>query len=83
MELLFTSCPIIAKQVFEKLNYNSLRNCKQVSKSWNNYIDEENVFWTHVAKIPRTLSNGSTFLHLAAIKGQTKIFKNLLGHLHF
>ena len=35
----------ITEQIFEKLGTKSLKNCRKVSKSWQNCVDDQNILW--------------------------------------
>ena len=72
-----TKYPNLAKLVFEKLDNKTLGNCRKVSKSWHNCIENDHTSWIQIVKIPRILKNGLTHLHLAAIRGQILIFNNI------
>ena len=47
--------PHIAKQVFEQMDNKSLANCREVSKTWMNSVDEENFSWTRISSFPKVL----------------------------
>ena len=40
--------PHISEKIFEKLNINSLKKCREVSKSWEECIDNENILWKRI-----------------------------------
>ena len=40
----------IAEQIFEKMDEKSLRNCREVSKTLQNFIDIRNILWYKIAK---------------------------------
>ena len=42
--------PHISEKIFEKLNINSLKKCREVSKSWEESIDNKNIIWKRVVK---------------------------------
>ena len=37
--------PFSVEKIFEQLNKGSLRSCREVSKSWLDSIDSQNLFW--------------------------------------
>ena len=41
----YTRFPHIAKNILKKMNKKTLRNCRLLSKSWQEYIDNENLLW--------------------------------------
>ena len=36
----------VAEQIFKKLDNKSLTNCREVSKSWRDCIDDRNLSWS-------------------------------------
>ena len=68
----------IPEQIFEQLDSRSLKISREVSKSWQNYIDEKKFQLIQMVKIPKSLKNGETPLHLAAKKGDFKMFKDMI-----
>ena len=68
----------IPEQIFEQLDNRSLKISREVSKSWRNYIDEKKFQLIQMVKIPKVLKNGETLLHLAAKKGDFKMFKDMI-----
>ena len=74
--------PHIAEKIFEQLDNKSLTNCREVTKSWQNFIDEINIIWIRIVNIPTILSDGDTYLHLAAQTGQTEVFGEILDKEH-
>ena len=61
--------------MFQKLDDESLFKCREVTKSWQDIIDERNYPWLRIVTIPTILNDGNTYLHLAAAKGQIEAFK--------
>ena len=74
--------PHIAEKIFEQLDNKSLTNCREVTKSWQNFINEINLIWIRIVNIPTILSDGDTYLHLAAQTGQTEMFGEILADEH-
>ena len=74
--------PHIAEKIFEQLDNKSLANCREVTKSWQNFIDGINLIWIRIVNIPTILSDGDTYLHLAAQTGQTETFAEILAEEH-
>ena len=70
--------PHIIDQILEQLDNKSLIYCKEVAKSWKEYIDVKNVSWIKIVKIPEILQNGNTYLHISASTGQLKMFEIFL-----
>ena len=70
--------PHIFEQIFEKLDDEGLTKCREVSRSWKSVIDEKKFPWIRIIKIPRVIRNGNSYLHVAAEKGQTDMFEEIL-----
>ena len=64
----------ITIQIFEKLDGNSLKRCREVSKSWKNTIDCYNILWDYIVK----KNEANNTLQLAIKKGHTKIVQMLI-----
>ena len=45
----------ITEQIFENMDDQSLKNCREVANSWQNCIDNQNILWSKIAK-----KNGGT-----------------------
>ena len=75
MEVLTLRIPHVAEQIFEQLDTKSLTNCREVAKSWRNFIDNKNFPWLQIINIPSVLKNGDTILHVAARIGHTEILE--------
>ena len=67
--------PHITEKIFEQMDTKSLTNGREVSKSWQEYIDNKNMSWIRILNIPKILQNGDTYLHLAAKTGQLEMFE--------
>merc|ERR1712062_347882 len=52
-----------------------LKNCREVSKSWQKSIDNKNFAWLQIVNIPSFLEKGNTYLHVAAKTGLSEIFE--------
>ena len=64
----------ISEQIFEKMDNKSLKNCREVAKSWQNCIDNRNILWNKIAK-----KNGSTkSFQLACQNGHHKLANVLI-----
>jgi len=48
MEELFEEFPPSAKQIFEELDNRNLAKCRTVCKSWQKFIDDENIVWNRI-----------------------------------
>ena len=73
--------PHLAQQIFNRLDDSVLVKSREVARTWLDFIDEEKnrvSSWLRIVDIPTTLSNGNTYLHLAASCGQIDIFKDML-----
>ena len=44
--------PHIALRIFEQLDNKSLTNCREVSRSWQKFIDDNHLSWIRIVKIP-------------------------------
>ena len=48
-------------------------------KSWKKLIDERRYPWIRIVNIPKRLSEGNTYLHIAAKNGQIEIFTKIIN----
>merc|ERR1712051_203 len=64
----------ISEEIFEKMDITSLRNCREVSKSWQECIDNQDILWNKIAK----KENGNTAFELACKNGHSKMAKVLI-----
>ena len=78
METFITRFVHIANQVFDQLDNQSLKNSREISKSWKEFIDHKNLSFIRIVKIPETLKKWETYLQLAAKSGQLSIFEMIL-----
>ena len=78
MEDLIQRFPHIAEQILEQLDNKSLANCKTVSDSWQNFIEDRNFTWIRITKLPSVLNHGNTYLHLAAKTGHITVIAYLI-----
>ena len=65
---------LITEQIFEKMDENSLKNCRKVAKSWQNCIDNRNILWNKIAE----KNGGNASFLLACQKGHFKMAKMLI-----
>ena len=75
----------IASQIFDQLDSRSIKNSRQVAKLWKNCIDDKNISWIRILKIPninipKSPGSRETCLHVVAKTGQSEIFEMLLEH---
>ena len=70
--------PHIVKQIFEQLDYQSLRNVRGAAKSWRKSIDSNNLLLIQFIKIPIILHKQDSYLHQAVRKGQSDVFEIIL-----
>ena len=68
----------ITDQIFKQLDSKSLKNCKEVAKSWQEVINNKNLSWIQIINIPKIPQNGDTILHVCARTGQTEMFEKML-----
>ena len=64
----------ITEQIFEHLDKQSLKDCRVVSKSWQESIDNKNILWTEVFK----KSDCNNAFQSSCKNGRTKIAKFLM-----
>ena len=50
MEEVFLRFPHIGKQVFKQLNNENLTKCREISKSWEEFIDNQKLPWIRLMK---------------------------------
>ena len=70
--------PHMMEQLLQKLDSEDLAKSREVSKTWQKFIDRKMYQWLRIVNIPTILSNGNTYLHLAAQYGQVDKFKAIL-----
>ena len=71
-----TRYPHIADKVLEQLDNKSLVNYREVAVSWQRYVDDKDLTWLRIVKIPTIFRcEDTTYLHLAAKLGQMKMFE--------
>ena len=46
--LFFSRYSHITERIFEKINKDSLKNSRLVSKSWQNCVDHQNILWKKI-----------------------------------
>ena len=71
--------PHLLEQIFQKIDDESLVECREVARSWQNIIDERKYLWLRLVDIPAILERGNTYLHLAAQTGQIEAFEMALN----
>ena len=47
-EWIFARFPHVGKKIFEDLDNKNLTNCREVCKSWQTFIDNENITWNRI-----------------------------------
>ena len=75
MEFIILRIPHIFQQIFEQLDVKSLKNSREVKKSWQKSIDSKNFTWIQIIDIPSILKNGNTYLHVAAATRHFNVFE--------
>ena len=78
IENLIERFPHVATQIFEQVDDKSLTNCREVSKTWMEFVDERNRCCTRILNIPKVPRYEETYLLLAAKTGQTEIFREII-----
>ena len=67
----------VAKQIFAKLDRNSLKNCREVDKSWQNCIDDQSILWKKIVD-----DEGSdTIFQFACKNGHSKMVEMLIENI--
>ena len=61
MEVFMSRFPHITEQVFDQLDGKSLKNCREISKVWQARIDERNISWIQIVKIPKVLQSTDVY----------------------
>ena len=79
METLILGFPQILEEIFEKLDNESLTKCREVQKSWKKLIDDRRYPWIRIVNIPKILSGGNTYLHIAAKYGQIEVLNEIIS----
>ena len=67
----------IAEDILEQLDNKRLISCREVSKSWQEFIDQKKFSWIRLVNMPTLLNNGNKYLHFAAKAGQIKLFNDV------
>ena len=75
MEFIILRIPHVSQQIFEQLDIKSLKDCREVTKSWQKSINRKNLIWLQNINIPSILRKGNTYLHIAAKTGHHEIFE--------
>ena len=60
MERIFLKIPDLAEKIFKELDNQSLVKCKEIQRSWYNFINEEKVLWFRI--IQNCIGNDNEFL---------------------
>ena len=63
MEKLIERFPHIVEKIFIQLDNKSLTNSREVSKSWQKFIDDKNLPWARIVNIPSTLLRGNKYVY--------------------
>ena len=64
----------IAEQIFEHLDNKSLKNCREVAKSWQECIDDRNILWIRIVEA----KGGNAAFQSACRNGHSKIAEMLM-----
>ena len=78
---MMTRFPHLAQQIFKKMGNRGLAKSREVTRTWLDFIDEENNLvypWLRIVHIPTKLSGRNTYLHLASKRGQVDTFETIL-----
>ena len=66
----------ISEYIFDILDIKSLQNCRRVSKSWQDCIDNQNILWIKIAENQET--NPNEIFQLSCKRGNTKLAQALI-----
>ena len=82
MEEVLLRFPHIGYQIFEELNNSFLTNCREVSNSWKNFIDNEKLPWIRmiIQKIKPLTSPWKTFLQQSNKKSLVQMATSVIQH---
>ena len=72
--IFFPRFPHIAEQIFACMEDKSLKNSRQVSKSWLNYIDNQNFLWNKIVQ----KEGGNKAFQKACKNGHSKMVEMLI-----
>ena len=61
MDIIILRFPHIAKGVFEQLDYESIKNCREATKAWQDCIDKNKFSWIQVVNLPKIPMNEDTY----------------------
>ena len=64
----------ITEQIFEKIDEKSLENCREVAKSLQTFIDNQNILWKKIAK----KKGGKSSFQSACRNGHSKMASLLI-----
>ena len=78
MEVFTARITHVAEQIFEQLDFTCLKNCREVTISWKNCIDNKNLSWIQIVQIPQKLKRYEKCLQMAIKSGQTRVFEIIL-----
>ena len=66
--------PHIVKKIFQKMDKDSLKSLRLLSKSWMAYIDDQNLLWNEIIEN----KDSNKVFQLACINGHSKLAEFLL-----
>ena len=79
MKDLLLRFPHLMEQILQKLDNKSLVKSREVTKIWQEFIDETKYPWVRIVKIPTILKDlPHIYLHLAAKHSQIDMFEEIL-----
>ena len=64
----------ITEKILKKIGMKTLKNHRQVSKAWQNFIDNQNILWNKIVK----KECGNETFQLACKNGHSKIVSMLI-----
>ena len=60
MDQICSRFPFLGKEIFDNLDSKSLVRSTEVNRQWNNFLDEEKVYWIRIIK--NFINNQSDFI---------------------
>ena len=70
--------PHLTEQIIQKMDNKGLVKSREVSRTWQEFVDAKEYPWLRIVRIPTRLKRSNTYLHLAAEYGQFGMFEWIL-----
>ena len=65
----------VGQQIFEQLDNKSLVKCREVARSWQQFIDNKKLSWIRIIKKYLEGTEEHNLLQIAAKTGQAEVFE--------